>query len=67
MGGTPGKPGQPGAGGTGGKSSPFQQRDTNKDGKLSRDELPAALFDRLDADKDGFVSEAELAGLWKKK
>ena len=59
-----GTPGKPGAGGAGG---PFQQRDTNQDGKLSRDELPAALFDRLDADKDGFVSEAELTALWKQK
>lgn len=54
-------------GGTGGgMSSPFKQRDTNNDGKLTRDELPAALFDKLDADKDGFVSEAELAALWKR-
>jgi hypothetical protein len=37
-----GTPGKPAAGGAGG---PFQQRDSNKDGKLSRDELPAALFD----------------------
>jgi Ca2+-binding EF-hand superfamily protein len=49
-----------------GAFGPFQQRDTNQDGKLSRDELPAALFDRLDPDKDGFVSEAELAALWKR-
>jgi CubicO group peptidase (beta-lactamase class C family) len=60
---TTGTPGKPGAGGAGG---PFQQRDTNHDGKLSRDELPAALFDRLDTDKDGFVSEAELTALWKR-
>jgi hypothetical protein len=52
-----GKPGQPGAGGM---SGPFQQCDTNHDGKITRDELPAALFDKLDTDKDGFVSEAEL-------
>lgn len=48
-------------GGTGGgMNSPFKQRDTNNDGKLSREELPAALFDKLDADKDGFVTEPEL-------
>jgi len=35
------------------------------DGKLSRDELPAALFDRLDGDKDGFVTENELMALRK--
>jgi hypothetical protein len=59
-----GTPGKPGAGGAGG---PFQQRDTNHDGKLTRDELPAALFERLDADKNGFVSEAELTALRKQK
>jgi hypothetical protein len=59
-----GMPGKPGAGGAGG---PFQQRDTNQDGKLSRDELPAALFDKLDANKDGSVTEAELTALWKQK
>jgi Ca2+-binding EF-hand superfamily protein len=58
---TPGKPS------AGGASSPFQQRDTNGDAKLTRDELPAALFDKLDADKDGFVTEAELAALWRQK
>ena len=53
-------------GGTGGGiSSPFKQRDKNNDGKLTRDELPAALFDKLDADKDGSVTEAELTALWK--
>jgi CubicO group peptidase (beta-lactamase class C family) len=50
-------------GGTAGLNSQFQQRDKNSDGKLSRDELPAALFDRLDADKDGFVTEEELKAL----
>jgi Ca2+-binding EF-hand superfamily protein len=41
----------------------FQQRDTNNAGKLSRNKLPAALFERLDADKDGFVTEYELKTL----
>lgn len=52
-------------GGAGGNSSQFKQRDKNNDGKLNRDELPAALFDRLDADKDGAVSEEELKALRK--
>jgi hypothetical protein len=45
---------------------PRRHHDTNSDGKLSRDELPAGLFERLDLDKDGFVSEAELTALWKR-
>jgi len=51
--------------GAGAMSSQFKQRDKNNDGKLSRDELPGALFDRLDADKDGAVSEEELKALRK--
>jgi CubicO group peptidase (beta-lactamase class C family) len=49
---------------TGGSNNPFTQRDKNGDGKLSRDELPAVLFNRLDADRNGFVTEEELASLW---
>jgi CubicO group peptidase (beta-lactamase class C family) len=36
-----------------GTPNPFKQRDKNNDGKLDRDELPAALFDKLDQDLDG--------------
>jgi hypothetical protein len=43
----------------------FKTADKNNDGKLSRDELPVSLFDRVDADKDGFASEEELSVLWK--
>ncbi len=52
-----------GVGGTGGY---FKQRDKNNDGKLDREELPGALFDRLDANKDGFVTEDEAKALWER-
>ena len=43
----------------------FVKLDANKDGKLSKTEVPAehplsAHFDMLDTDKDGSVSKAEL-------
>ncbi|MCU0872255.1 MAG: serine hydrolase [Pirellulaceae bacterium] len=50
--------------GVGGGNRAFQQRDQNGDGKLHRDELPGALFDRVDANKDGFVAEDEMKTLW---
>jgi Ca2+-binding EF-hand superfamily protein len=36
--------------------------DKDGDGKLSRDEF-LAVFDRLDADKDGFVTKEETAAM----
>jgi CubicO group peptidase (beta-lactamase class C family) len=48
-----------------GEAGIIGQRDMNRDGKLGRDELPAVLVDRLDADKDGFVTPTELKALWK--
>ncbi len=40
-----------------------RKRIRNGDGKLDRDEPPAAVFDRLDKDKDGFVTEVERKAL----
>ena len=66
---------RPGAGMAGGGTrgtpnatgSAIKKYDKNHDGKLDRSELPATLFDRLDADKDGFVTEDEVKALWKNK
>ena len=52
-----------GGGGAAASGGLFQQHDKNGDGKLDRNELPAALFDRLDVNKDGFVSEEEAKAL----
>ncbi len=45
-----------------GGNSPFERFDTNKDGKLSRDELPGFVRDQfgtIDTNKDGFISRQE--------
>lgn len=58
----------PGGGGRGGDSSELVTRmlnfDENKDGKLSKDELPERLqgmFARADKDEDGFLSKDEIS------
>lgn len=71
----PGQPGQPGQDGQrpgmrGGQVDPAQMverlmnMDQNGDGKLSRDEMPPMLveriFERADTNKDGFVERTEL-------
>lgn len=43
-------------------AGPFEAWDQDKDGRLSREELPAGPrqnFDRIDADRDGFISKTE--------
>ena len=38
----------------------FEQLDTNKDGKVTREELPQAeIFDQFDTNKDGVITRAE--------
>ena len=59
-----GRTGMSGGGRAGGL---FKQHGDNNDGKLDRNELPGTLFDRLDANKNGFVTEDELKVLWRTK
>jgi Ca2+-binding EF-hand superfamily protein len=44
----------------------FQERDANKDGKLSGDEIPeqmAGRIEQIDTDKDGSVSRSEMEAM----
>lgn len=73
-GGGPGGPGGPGGGGAGGPGGPgaggpammlrmLETRDTNKDGKLSGDEIPEQMRPRLsmiDENGDGSIDKAEI-------
>ncbi|MEM8666496.1 MAG: EF-hand domain-containing protein [Planctomycetota bacterium] len=63
-GGTQGRPGMQGQQGRGEfMARMFQQRDANKDGKLSGDEIPeqmAGRLDRIDTDGDQAISKKEL-------
>src|SRR5581483_1229175 len=62
-----GPPGGFGGGGGGGmrqfQMPQFKDLDKNKDGKLSKDEIPSQFppqaFDRLDTNHDGFIDENE--------
>lgn len=81
FGGRRGRPGEEGAasdrgerGGRGGRdrdptayfTQMFESRDTNKDGKLSADEMPEQMkgrVEQLDTDKDGSVSREEMRAM----
>ncbi|MCD6360951.1 MAG: EF-hand domain-containing protein [Armatimonadetes bacterium] len=43
----------------------LERQDTNKDGKISKDEFPGRdeVFDRIDANGDGFITEDEAAAM----
>ena len=61
--GGPGGSGKPGGPGAGGKGNPISQFDKEKDGKLSKDEVPPEVWARMskaDKNADGLVSAKEL-------
>jgi hypothetical protein len=66
----PGRPGGPGAGGPqAGPGAMFSRYDTDKDGKLSKSEVPAEMWEKLskaDENADGLVSEKELQGVYRR-
>ncbi len=48
----------------------LKEMDSNKDGKLSKDEVKGPLkdgFAKIDLDKDGFISETEFSNAPKQK
>ena len=61
--------GGPGLGGPqGGPEAVFSRYDADKDGKLSKTEVPAEMWDRLskaDENADGLVSKEELKGVYR--
>ena len=54
-----------GAGQRGGFREALQQADKNKDGKISKEEMPERMqpfFDRMDRNSDGFITTDEMQG-----
>jgi HlyD family secretion protein len=59
--------GRPGGGS--GRSMDLMKFDKDKDGKISKDEVPsqmASFFDQMDTDGDGFIDKAEIDALRKR-
>ncbi|MEM9283607.1 MAG: hypothetical protein AAGA96_17435 [Verrucomicrobiota bacterium] len=58
------------AGATGGSGAIFSRMDKNADDKLSKDEVPAEMWEKIrkaDTDADGLVSKQELEGVYQKR
>ncbi|MBX3179939.1 MAG: VCBS repeat-containing protein [Candidatus Hydrogenedentes bacterium] len=48
--------------GAGSRGVSFDRLDRNGDGRIGRDEYEGPLFEQVDTDKDGFVTQAEFRG-----